>query len=40
MLLCHRVFGSTRQNIPHKISEEAFKDLAEVLLLPRPLQWE
>ena len=33
MILCHRVVGSTKQNILRKDSEDAFKSLARVLLL-------
>jgi len=37
MILCHRVVDSVKQNILHKDSETAFKDLARILLL-RPSQ--
>ena len=33
MLLCHRVFGSMRQNILRQDSEAAFKSLARTLFL-------
>jgi len=33
MILCHRVVGSTKQNILRKDSEDAFKSLARILLL-------
>ena len=33
MILCHRAVGSTKQNILHKDSEAAFKELARILLL-------
>jgi len=33
MILCHRVVGSMKQNILHKDSEEAFKNLGRILLL-------
>jgi len=33
MILCHRALGSMKQNILHKDSETAFKDLARILLL-------
>ena len=32
MIVCHRVIGSTKQNILHKDSEAAFKSLAKILL--------
>jgi len=32
MILCHRVVGSMKQNILHKDSEAAFKQLARLLL--------
>jgi len=36
MILCHRAVGSTKQNILHRHSEAAFKELARILLL---LSW-
>ena len=32
MVLCHRVVGSMKPNIPHKDSKAAFKSLARLLL--------
>ena len=37
MILCHRVVGSKKQNIPHNDSEIAFQGLARSLLLPSQL---
>jgi hypothetical protein len=34
MVLCHRAYGSSRENIPSQDSEMAFRDLANVFLLP------
>ena len=35
MIMCHRVIGSTKQNILQKDSEAAFKSLARILLVPQ-----
>jgi len=37
MLLCHRVVGSTKQNVLHQDSEDAFKFLARMFLPPTPM---